>query len=162
MQEQHGGAVGLSQVQYVFLELPKYRAGDHPERTIDRWAYFFREAENLDMVPPALSEPPYREALEVARMAGFTPGELDLYDRSKIVEQDARGALSLAERQGREAGLREGHEKGLQEGLRAAIRALCQVLGIEVTAEREALLAGLEAGELQRLQARLIQERRWS
>jgi hypothetical protein len=162
MQEQHGGALGLSQVQYVFLELPKYRAGDHPERTIDRWAYFFREAENLDMVPPALSEPPYREALEVARMAGFTAGELDLYDRSKIVEQDARGALSLAERQGREAGLREGHEKGLQEGLRAAIGALCQVLGIEVTAEREALLAGLEAGELQRLQARLSQERRWS
>ena len=27
MQEQHGGALGLSQVQYVFLELPKYRGG---------------------------------------------------------------------------------------------------------------------------------------
>lgn len=32
------------------------------------------------MVPPALSVPPYREALEVARMAGFSAGELDLYD----------------------------------------------------------------------------------
>jgi len=88
-------------VQYVFLELPKYVAGGDPEGTIDRWAYFFREAENLAVVPPALSEPPYREALEVARMAGFTTGELDLYDRAKIAEQDARGALSLAERQGR-------------------------------------------------------------
>jgi predicted transposase/invertase (TIGR01784 family) len=107
MQEQHGGALGLSQVQYVFLELPKYRSGDDPQGTIDRWAYFFREAKNLEVVPPALSETPFREALEVARLAGFSAGELDLYDRAKIAEQDARGALSLAERLGRE----EGHEE---------------------------------------------------
>ncbi len=81
-----------------------------------------------------MSVPPYREALEVARMAGFSPGELDLYDRAKIAEQDARGALSLAERQGRE----EGREEGRAEGLREAIRALCQAFEIEIDAEREA------------------------
>ena len=116
MQEQHGGALGLSQVQYVFLELPKYRSGDDPQGTIDRWAYFFREAKNLEVVPPALSETPYREALEVARMAGFSAGELDLYDRAKIAEQDARGALSLAERQGREAGRRSTRGRALRRG----------------------------------------------
>jgi predicted transposase/invertase (TIGR01784 family) len=170
MQEQHGGALGLSQVQYVFLELPKYAAGDEPQGTIDRWAYFFREAENLEMVPPALSVPPYREALEVARMAGFSVGELDLYDRAKIAEQDARGALSLAERQGVEKGMRKGLEKGVRkgraegraEGLREAIRAFCQAFEIEFTAERETVLAGMEAGELKELQARLLRDRRWS
>ncbi len=178
MQEQHCGALGLSQVQYVFLELPKYRSGDDPRGTIDRWAYFFREAENLEVVPPALSQTPFREALEVARMAGFSSGELDLYDRAKIAEQDARGALSLAERQGREEGLREGRTEGLREGrteglreglregrtegLREAIRSLCQALEIELDAEREAVLAGLEAAELRELQARLLSERRWS
>src|SRR5436190_8853682 len=138
MQEQHGGALGLSQVQYVFLELPKYRSGDDPQGTIDRWAYFFREAKKLEVVPPALSQAPYREALEVARLAGFSADELDLYDRAKIAEQDARGALSLATREGREEGLREGLEKGLREGLekglrqgrdeglREAVRVLCQ------------------------------------
>jgi len=181
MQEQHGGALGLSQVQYVFLELPKYSSGDHPEGTIDRWAYFFREAENLEVVPPALSESPYREALEVARMAGFSPGELDLYDRAKIVEQDARGALSLAERQGleeglrkgldeglrkgREEGMREGHDAGLrqgrEEGLRETVRALCLAFEIELDAEREAVLAGMGVEELKALQNRLIRERRW-
>jgi hypothetical protein len=166
MQEQHDGALGLSQVQYVFLELPKYRSGDDPQGTIDRWAYFFREAENLEVVPPALSETPYREALEVARMAGFSAGELDLYDRAKIAEQDARGALTLAERQGRAEGLREGREEGLregrEEGLRETVRALCQALEIELGAEREAVLAGLGAAELKGLQARLLRERRWS
>ncbi len=173
MQEQHGGARGLSQVQYVFLELPKYRSGDDPQETIDRWAYFFREAENLDLVPPALSQTPYREALEVARMAGFSAGELDLYDRSKIAEQDARGALTLAERQGREEGLREGVEEGLREGvekglregvekgLRESIRAICQAFEITLGAEREAVLASLRADELSGLQARLLRERRW-
>ena len=152
MQEQHGGALGLSQVQYVFLELPKYRSGDDPQGTIDRWAYFFREAKNLDVVPPALSQTPFREALEVARLAGFSAGELDLYDRAKIAEQDARGALSLAERlgreEGREEGLREGIEKGWRqgrdEGLREAIRALCQALEIKLDAEREAVLPAWE------------------
>ena len=91
-------------------------------------------------------------------MAGFSAGELDLYDRAKIAEQDARGALSLAERQGRE----EGREEGRAEGLREAIRALCQALEIEIDAEREAGLAGMGAGELKELQARLLRERRWS
>jgi hypothetical protein len=158
MQEQHGGALGLSQVQYVFLELPKYRSGDDPQGTIDRWAYFFRETKNLEVVPPALSRTPFREALEVARMAGFSAGELDLYDRAKIAEQDARGALSLAERVGREEGRREGRS----EGLREAIRALCQALEIELDAEREAILVGLGATELKELQARLLRDRRWS
>ena len=44
MQEQHGGALSLPQVQYVFLELPKYAAGDDPQGMIDRWAGVEREA----------------------------------------------------------------------------------------------------------------------
>jgi predicted transposase/invertase (TIGR01784 family) len=181
MQEQHGGALGLSQVQYVFLELPKYAAGDAPEGTIDRWAYFFRETENLAVVPAALAEPPYSDALEVARIARFSAEELDLYDRAKIAEQDARGALSLAERQGREVGRREGHDAGLREGrdaglregrdaglregraegLREAIRALCQALEIALDAGREADLESLGTEELKELQTRLLRERRW-
>jgi predicted transposase/invertase (TIGR01784 family) len=163
MQEQHGGALGLSQVQYVFLELPKYASGDHPQGTIDRWAYFFREAENLKMVPPALSVPPFREAMEVARMAGFSAGELDLYDRAKIAEQDARGALSLAERQGLEAGLTKGREEGLakgreegltkgrEEGLAKGLLAVLRARGLAVPdAVREHILAQKDAERLER------------
>lgn len=96
MQEQHSGERGLSQVQYVFLELPKYSAGNSPQTLVDKWAYFFREARNLDVVPPPLSEEPFRGALEVTRTASFTSAEWDAYERAKIAEQDARGALSIA------------------------------------------------------------------
>jgi hypothetical protein len=71
---------------------------------------------------------PYREALEVARMAGFSAGELDLYDRAKIAEQDARGALSLAERQGREEGREEGACRGARR--RAARSGPCSLPGL--------------------------------
>ncbi len=162
MQEQHGGAHALSQVQYVFLELPKYDAGDQPRGLIDRWAYFFREAENLEVVPPVLASGPFREALEVARMANFTAGELEIYDRSKIVEQDARGALSLAEQHGLAIGREIGREEGLAEGLRQAVRALCGAFGIELDAARESALSAMGVPELEALQERLLRERSWS
>jgi predicted transposase/invertase (TIGR01784 family) len=107
MQEQHSGHKGLRQVQYAFLELPKYEAGKDPETLIDKWAYFFREAKNLEVIPPALSEGPFREALEVARRANFTAEEWEAYERSKMAEQDERGALSLAHREGELKGRRD-------------------------------------------------------
>jgi predicted transposase/invertase (TIGR01784 family) len=154
MQEQHGGAQALSQVQYVFLELPKYQGGPEPTGLIDRWTFFFREAENLEVVPPALADAPFREALEVARMATFSVAELELYDQTKIAEQDARGALSLAARQGR--------EEGIVEGLVRAIRALCLALQIELDAERQAALASMGAAELEALQERLLRDYCWT
>jgi predicted transposase/invertase (TIGR01784 family) len=125
MQEQHSREVGLPQVQYAFLELPKYAAGDSPQTVVDRWAYFFREAKNLNVVPPALSEGPFREALEVTRMATFTPEEWELYERAKMAEQDARGALTVAHQEGIEkghkSGLAEGHKSGLAEGHKSGL-----------------------------------------
>ncbi|MCP4592679.1 MAG: hypothetical protein GY842_18245, partial [bacterium] len=109
MREQHTGSQrGLGQIQYVFLELPKYAGGDEPQGIVERWAYFFREAENFEMIPPALDREPFREALEVARVASFTAEEWMAYDRAKMAEQDARGALNLAEKRGREEGRTEG------------------------------------------------------
>ena len=145
MQEQHSGHKGLRQVQYAFLELPKYAAGNSPEAVVDKWAYFFREAKNLTVVPPALSESPFREALEIARTATFSPEEWDAYERAKMAEQDARGALSVAHQEGKEeghregkeeghrAGKEEGHRSGLVDGKRDILLRLLERAGIELT-----------------------------
>jgi len=124
MQEQHSGERGLPQVQYAFLELPKYAAGDAPHTLIDRWAYFFRDAKNLSVVPPALSEDPFRGALEIARTATFAPAEWEAYERAKMAEQDARGALSMARQEGAEQGHKSGLAEGLAEGKRDALLRL--------------------------------------
>jgi len=134
MQEQHSGETGLPQVQYVFLELPKYAAGDAPETLIDKWAYFFREAKNLNVIPPALSEGPFRDALEVARTATFSPEEWEAYERAKMAEQDARGALTVARREG----VAEGEIKGELKGKRDTLFRLLARAGIALAVEDRA------------------------
>ena len=107
MAERHNGQQGLPQIQYAFLELPKYAAGTAPQTLIEKWAYFFREAKNLDVVPASLSEGPFREALEVTRKSAFSAEEWELYERAKMAEQDARGALSIARQEGELKGRRD-------------------------------------------------------
>ncbi len=165
MQEQKQGALALSQVQYVFLELPKYTQGAAARTTVERWAHFFRVAEDLEVVPPELAEEPFRTALEQARTARFTPAEWDAYDRAKIAEQDARGAISLAEQQGERRGegrgFARGREWGLVEGLRRTAEELCEVFDIPFDAARRAEIEALSRDQLEALLARLKRERRW-
>jgi len=157
MQEQHGGTLGLSEVQFVFLELPKYEAGASPRTTVEKWAYFFREARNLTVVPEALSTSPHAEALEAARAAGFTEEEWEAYLRAGMAIQDERGMLSLARREG----LEEGLEKGLEKGLREGIETVCDVLGIKLSDERRKKISGLDAAGLSALLESIKKERRW-
>ena len=141
MQEQLSGHKALRQVQYAFLELPKYAAGDEPESLVDKWAYFFREATNLEVIPPALSKGPVREALEVARRSTFTERELEAYERAKMAEQDERGAISLARQEARSEGIREGHRSGLLEGKRETLARLLVRAGVDVTEGARARIA---------------------
>jgi hypothetical protein len=153
MQEQHSGAGGLAEVQYVFLELPKYSAGDHPTTPVERWAYFFREAQAFDRVPEALAVGPYAEALQVARLANLTVTEETEYERELMAEQDVRGGITLAERRG--------EERGKRWGLRLAIAATCEVLGIELSANQQAELEQRPLPDLEALHGALRRERRW-
>jgi flagellar biosynthesis/type III secretory pathway protein FliH len=109
---------------------------------------------------------------EQARMAGLTPVEWDAYDRAKVAEQDARGAISLAERQGEgrgEArGFTRGHEQGLAEGreeltatLRHSIEVVCRLLAIPLDTSRRAEIGAMSREQLEALLARLERERRW-
>ena len=177
MREEETGARRLQQMRYAFLELPKYGAGDDPRTMVDKWAYFFRATAHLKNVPPALSEAPFARALDVARSSGFTSEEWEAYDRAKIAEQDARGALSLERRLGMEEGIEQGIERGIEqgiergieqgraagrkEGLIMAIEDLCIVLGVELTADRRGVLASLDEAGLRAVKSRLLEQRRW-
>jgi predicted transposase/invertase (TIGR01784 family) len=149
MQEQKTGTRGLSQLQLVFLELPKYDGTREPRSLVEKWAYFFREAESLTAIPEALSHPPVLEALEAARTARFTTAEWDAYIRAGMAIQNERGALSLA------------HKEGEEKGLRLGIEALCDALGVELSVERKRELQSLDAAGLAVLLATLRADRHW-
>ena len=150
MQEQHGGARGLGQLQFVFLELPKYDTTRPPRTPVEKWAYFFREADNLEVVPEVLAERPYVDALEAARAAGFTEEEWDAYIRAGMAIQDERGALSLASREGEQRGLQQGRQEGLR-AMRAALSELLRQRGLTPSPQEQERLEGCEdLGTLQR------------
>ncbi len=158
MQEQASGTVGLLSLQFVFLELPKYQVNGLPQTMIEKWAYFFREARNLEMVPEALQHPPIVEALDAARTSLFTVAEWDEYIRAGMAIQNERGMLSLAKNEGLQEGLNQGRRTELVNG----IRSLCKVLGIELTDERRADLERLDVNGLTRLRDRLTETRQWA
>ncbi len=186
MQEQSTGAKGLGSLQFVFLELPKYTQGPNARTLIEKWAYFFRQADSLEIVPEVLNHPPLLEALDAARVAKFTREEWDAYIHAGMLIQNERGMLSLAEKQGHKKGLDEGHrkgldeghrkgldeghkkgldegrKKGLQDGLRQTIRDLCDVLGIACTPERITELEQLEADGLSDLRDRIKTTKTWA
>lgn len=158
MTEQESGTKDLGQIQLVFLELPKYDASRPPQTVVEKWAYFFREADNLTMVPEVLAESPFVDALDAARTAGFTASEWDAYILAGIAIQNERGALAVAEKRGEQRGEQRGREAGLRQG----IEALCGALGIELTDPRRRELASLDAAGLETLLARLGEHKRWS
>jgi hypothetical protein len=127
MQEQASGAVGLPQLQLVFLELPKYTAGHNPETLVDKWAYFFREAGNLMAIPEPLRHPPLLDALDGARTARFTRQEWDAYIAEGIAIQDDRGRLTHA--------IKTGELKGKREGKIETLLRLCQRASVTLTDE---------------------------
>ena len=87
--EKHTGtSMGLPQL--VLLELPKYDASHPPRTAVEKWACFFREADTWTSVPEARAEPPFVDALQAARTAGFTPAEWEAYALETATIQDER------------------------------------------------------------------------
>jgi hypothetical protein len=158
MQEQHSGAAGLARCSTCSWSCRSTAAGDRPETTVERWAYFFREAQAFDPGCPRRCRPgPYAEALQVARLANLTVAEETEYERELMAEQDVRGGLTLAERRGRA----EGELVGRRWGLRLAITATCEVLDLPLGAAEEAELERRTLPELEALHAAIRRERRW-
>ncbi len=121
-EENTGAKHGLGQIRLVFLELPKYKKSHPPKTVIEKWAYFFREAGNLSVVPEELSEHPFVDAFEAARTAGFSVEEWDAYILAGMAIQNERGALSVAEKRGVAKGMEQGRQEGLKKGRQEGLK----------------------------------------
>ena len=79
----------------------------------------------------------------MARVANFTPAEWEAYERSKMAEQDARGALTLARA--------EAEARGEAKGAAKAVLAVLEARGIVLTVEQRATVVSCaDVGTLER------------
>jgi PD-(D/E)XK nuclease family transposase len=121
---------GLLQVQYAFLELPKMQAERPAEPGADLWAWLFVHAPELTEMPADLGPGPFRDALELAVQAKFTPTELEAYEK---VRDEIRQVFEIAA--DREA---RGEARGQVKGKRDTLLRILARAGITLSEDERA------------------------
>ncbi|HRI68782.1 MAG TPA: Rpn family recombination-promoting nuclease/putative transposase [Polyangium sp.] len=159
MVEEQTGNRKLLQVQYAFLELPKVPK-EKPKGGAALWAWLFVNARKLDKTPDDLPQGPMTEAMELAKEASFTEGELEAYHKVLDEIQQARDYGEEKMAQGRA----EGHKTGVAEGKASALLMVLEMRGLTTTESlRERIsnckdVAWLDAWISRAMQARTIDE----
>jgi len=89
----------LNGLEYNFIELPKFNKDLKGTKTlIEKWVYFIKNAENLDVMPTDINDEGLKHAYEDADKHLWTKDELDAYDYASMRKQDERGKTTVAVR----------------------------------------------------------------
>jgi predicted transposase/invertase (TIGR01784 family) len=101
----------LAQMEYYFIELPKFTKTESELVTIlDKWVYFIKYAEDLDIIPEHAKHTHALEtAYEVAHRYNWKKPELEAIEYWEIRE---RANQETAFEKGKEEGKKEGKEEG--------------------------------------------------
>jgi len=93
----------LKDIQFTFIELEKFTKEVHElETLIEKWTFFIKHAEELEVIPENVDDDGLMEAYKDADRHSWTKEELKSYDNASIAEQDERGRMTRAKRQGEE------------------------------------------------------------
>lgn len=103
----------IKDMDFYFLELTKFNKGlNDLSNIMEKWVYFIKEAENIDIIPENLDDEGLKEAYIDANRSSWTQAELDAYNYAAMREQDDRGRIAAAEQRS----LQKGREEGRKEG----------------------------------------------
>ena len=153
---QESGRQDLKDFEFNFIELKKYNKTENQLLSvIDKWLFFLKNAEDLQIIPAAITEPEIQEAFDTANQMKWTEEELNIYDYWSGKEGDRIAQIITAENKGKAEGLAKGLAKGLAEGLaegekKKAIEIAKKLLDI-LDSETIAAKTGLSIAEIEKL-----------
>ena len=99
----------LMDMEFNFIELPKFKLELKDLNTVlEKWIYFIKEAEHLNIIPDNMDDKGLQTAFESANIQSWTKEELLAYDYSGMRETDERLKI--------ERGMEKGMEVGLEKG----------------------------------------------
>jgi predicted transposase/invertase (TIGR01784 family) len=91
----------LKDIRFTFIELNKFNKREEELTSLtDKWIYFIKNAENLELIPTHVEDTGLAQAYKYAERYNWTKEQLRAYDNVFIAEQDARGRLMAAEDKG--------------------------------------------------------------
>ncbi|HFA47678.1 MAG TPA: Rpn family recombination-promoting nuclease/putative transposase [Bacteroidetes bacterium] len=86
----------LKDIQFTFIELEKFNKEVHElETLIDKWTFFIKNAEELEVIPDNVDDDGLLEAYHDADRHSWKKEELIAYDNASIAEQDAIGKITF-------------------------------------------------------------------
>lgn len=120
-------------IELVFVELPKFKKSlDQLTTLTDRWIYFLKQAESLEVVPQSWQDTPaFEKAFEIAELSNLSREELDIFERKQMFLQDSRNAVLK--------GIQQGIEQGKRQQAEAIARSLLDILDIETISQKTGL-----------------------
>ncbi len=91
----------IKDMDFYFIELTKFqKLAEDLNNITDKWIYFIKEAENLNVIPSNLNDIGLTEAYQYANQNSWTQAELDAYNYAGMREQDDRGRMEKALQKG--------------------------------------------------------------
>jgi predicted transposase/invertase (TIGR01784 family) len=108
----------IKDMDFYFIELKKFnKLATDCKTIIDKWIFFIKEAENLEVIPENLNDEGLSDAYKFANKSTWTREELDAYENMAMREQDERGRITKAEQNAKDEGKAEiiikMHTKGI-------------------------------------------------
>jgi len=141
----------LNLVEHHFLELPKFEKNENElNDSIDRWAYFFKNAETCNEIPSTMTDDVImNEAFDVLKRANWTSADLDKYRTALDADLSNESILESTLDKGIEKGMEKGIEQGKREGKIEIAKAL---LERHMPLEEVATITGLSIEEIKKLE----------
>jgi predicted transposase/invertase (TIGR01784 family) len=97
------GENGFKDLKFRFIELKKFnKKANELKSIIDKWTFFIKNAEDLEVMPNNVDDEGLKEAYEEAAQHNWSREAYDAYIYSGIREQDEKGRVELAEKRAEE------------------------------------------------------------
>lgn len=139
------GEQTLKDMEFTFIELPKFKLAAHELKTLtEKWVYFLKNAENLEVIPDNINDEGLKSAYEEANVLTWTKEELDAYDYAFMREEDERARMDFAVMKAEMRGEQLGEMKG-----KIALVIGMYEDGLEI--DRIAKIAQMSASEVQKI-----------
>jgi predicted transposase/invertase (TIGR01784 family) len=131
---------------FVYLEMPKFKKSlDDIETHFEKWLYVLRHLNELDKIPPKLTERVFKKLFDVAEIAKFNREQLMAYEDSMKYYRDIKNSLDTARREAKIEGKIEGK-------LEEKIEIAKNLLKMGLTIESIALATHLTTHEIEKLE----------
>lgn len=97
------GQNAFKDLKFRFIELKKFNKKEHELKSIvDKWTFFIKYAEDLEVMPANIDDEGLKEAYEAAAQHNWTKEAYDAYIYAGMREQDERGRIQKAQEKAQE------------------------------------------------------------